>query len=85
MYKDDLRLYLRLLTYLKPHRFRLTVAIVAMLGVSGLTALLAYLVKPVLDDVFFAKSLHMLYLLPPLVVVLYLVKGAHGLHPSITR
>ncbi len=64
----DLRLYLRLLTYLKPHRLRLALAIVAMLAVSGLTALLAYLVKPVLDDVFLAKRLNMLYLLPPLVV-----------------
>ena len=29
----DLRLYLRLLTYLKPHTWRMTAAIVAMLGV----------------------------------------------------
>jgi subfamily B ATP-binding cassette protein MsbA len=73
---QDLRLYLRLLAYLKPHRLRLVVAIIAMLGVSGITALLAYLVKPVLDDVFFAQRLHMLYLLPPLIILLYLVKGA---------
>ncbi|MGA9754562.1 MAG: lipid A export permease/ATP-binding protein MsbA [Desulfobaccales bacterium] len=71
----DLRLYFRLLTYLKPHTWRMTAAIVAMLGVSALTALLAYMVKPVLDDVFFAKRENMLYLLPPLVVVLYLIKG----------
>ncbi len=76
MLKQDLRLYLRLLGYLKPHRLRLALAIVAMLGVSGLTALLAYMVKPVLDDVFFAKRINMLYLLPPLIVLLYLVKGA---------
>ncbi len=75
MYKDDLRLYLRLLTYLKPHKLRMTAAIVAMLGVSVLTALLAYLVKPVLDDVFFGQKVNMLYLLPPLVVFLYAVKG----------
>ncbi len=75
MYKDDLRLYLRLLTYLKPHKLRMTAAIVAMLGVSGLTALLAYLVKPVLDDVFFGQKENMLYLLPPLIVFLYALKG----------
>lgn len=75
MYKDDLRLYLRLLTYLKPYKFRMTAAIVAMLGVSALTALLAYLVKPVLDDVFFGKKVQMLYLLPPLIVLLYAIKG----------
>ncbi len=71
-----MRLYLRLLTYLKPHKLRLTGAIGAMLGVSAITALLAYLVKPVLDDVFFGRKEQMLYLLPPLIVFLYLVKGA---------
>jgi subfamily B ATP-binding cassette protein MsbA len=76
MNKADLRLYGRLLTYLKPHKWRMSASIVAMLGVSAITALLAYLVKPVLDDVFFAKRVSMLYLLPPLVVVLYLIKGA---------
>ena len=56
MTKTDLRLYFRLLTYLKPHKWRMIAAIVAMLGVSALTALLAYLVKPVLDDVFFGQN-----------------------------
>ena len=71
----DLRLYWRLLAYLKPHKWRMTAAVVAMLGVSALTALLAYMVKPVLDDIFFAKQENMLYWLSGLVVVLYLVKG----------
>jgi subfamily B ATP-binding cassette protein MsbA len=72
----DLRLYIRLLKYLKPHKWRMSAAIGAMLGVSAITALLAYMVKPVLDDVFFAKRENMLYLLPPLVVILYLIKGS---------
>ena len=38
----DLRLYFRLLMYLKPHKWRMSAAIAAMLGVSGLTDLLAY-------------------------------------------
>jgi subfamily B ATP-binding cassette protein MsbA len=75
MIKEDLKLYLRLLTYVRHLWARFVVAILAMLGVSGLTALLAYLVKPVLDDVFFGKNLSMLYILPPLVVALYAVKG----------
>jgi len=73
--KRDLQLYFRLLRYLKPMWGRFLVATAAMLTVAGITALLAYLVKPVLDDVFFAKRVEMLYLLPLLVVVLYLVKG----------
>uniref|UniRef100_A0A7C5AMN6 Lipid A export permease/ATP-binding protein MsbA n=1 Tax=Desulfobacca acetoxidans TaxID=60893 RepID=A0A7C5AMN6_9BACT len=74
--KDDLKLYLRLLSYVRGFWLRFLVAVLAMLGVSGITALLAYLVKPVLDDVFFGKNLAMLYILPPLVVLLYAVKGA---------
>jgi ATP-binding cassette, subfamily B, bacterial MsbA len=46
-----------------------------MLGVSGITALIAFLIKPALDDIFFAKRLDMLYILPPLVIVLYFFKG----------
>ncbi len=73
--KQDLKLYFRLLRYLKPMWVRFVLATTAMLTVSGLTALLAYLVKPVLDEVFFAKRVDMLYLLPPLVVILYFIKG----------
>jgi subfamily B ATP-binding cassette protein MsbA len=76
MSREDLRIYLRLLSYLRPHRLRFVLSVVAMVGVSGITALLAYLVKPVLDDVFFGKNMHMLYLLPPLVVLLYVIKGS---------
>lgn len=66
----------RLWRLIRPHWWRLGVAMAAMLGVSGITALLAYLVKPVLDDIFMARRLEMLYILPPLVIVLYLFKGA---------
>jgi subfamily B ATP-binding cassette protein MsbA len=75
MDRTDIRLYFRLLKYLKPHKWRMVAAIVAMLGVSALTALLAYMVKPVLDDIFFGKRENMLYLLSLLVVAVYLVKG----------
>jgi len=78
MWRDDVRLYLRLLGYVRPYWLRFALAIAAMLGVSGLTALLAWLVKPVLDEVFFHRQLHMLYILPPAVVLLYVAKGALG-------
>ncbi len=72
---DDLRLYLRLLSYVKPYWPRFLLAALAMLAVSGLTALLAFLVKPVLDDIFVAKNLDMLYKLPFLIVLIYFVQG----------
>jgi subfamily B ATP-binding cassette protein MsbA len=75
MKKTDLKLYLRLLNYVKLYWPRFLVAAAAMLLVSGITAALAYLVKPFLDDVFFHKNLKMLYLLPFLLVALYAAKG----------
>ncbi len=75
MKRTDLRLYFRLLNYVKLYWSRFLVAALAMLLVSGITALLAYLVKPFLDDVFFKKNLQMLYVLPPLLVALYAAKG----------
>lgn len=74
--KEDLKLYLRLLTYVRKYWLRFLVAVLAMVGVSAITPLLAYLVKPVLDDVFFGKNVTMLYILPPAIVVLYALKGA---------
>ncbi|MFZ2087327.1 MAG: ABC transporter transmembrane domain-containing protein, partial [Desulfobaccales bacterium] len=76
MKKTDIHLYLRLLSYVKLHWPRLLAAVLAMLVVSGITATLAYLVKPFLDDVFFQKNLRMLYVLPVLLVALYATKGA---------
>jgi ATP-binding cassette, subfamily B, bacterial MsbA len=75
MKKTDLNLYVRLLSYVKLYWPRFLVAAAAMVLVSGITAVLAYLVKPFLDDVFFQKNLKMLYVLPPLLVVLYAAKG----------
>jgi ATP-binding cassette, subfamily B, bacterial MsbA len=67
--------YRRLLTYLKPYVARLAIAAVCMVGVAGLTAYIAYLVKPALDDIFFQKDGNMLRLIPLVVCSVYLVKG----------
>ncbi len=69
------QLYLRLFQMIKPYWRRVIVAMLAMLGVSGITALIAFLIKPALDDIFFAKRVDMLYILPPLVIALYFFKG----------
>lgn len=68
-------LYLRLWRLIQPFWRRIIIAMLAMLGVSGITALIAFLIKPALDDIFFAKRVEMLYILPPLVVLLYFLKG----------
>ncbi len=75
MKKTDFQLYLRLLGYVPLYWPRFVVAGAAMLVVSGITAVLAYLVKPFLDDIFFNKNLQMLIMLPWLLVALYAAKG----------
>lgn len=73
--KADLELYFRLLRYVRPFWFRFCLAAAAMVLGSGITALLAYLVKPFLDEIFLAKDLHMLYVLPVLLILLYALQG----------
>lgn len=73
--KGSVKVYGRLLTYLKPYWKTLALAIAAAAGVSGLSALLAWMVKPALDDIFIAKKLDMLAILPLAVLVVSLLKG----------
>ena len=46
-----------------------------MLVEAGGTSTAAYLVKPVLDDIFINKNAHMLKLIPPAIVGLYFLRG----------
>ena len=70
-----MQVYKRLLHLVKPYLSRLFLAMFCMLVVAGATAATAYLVKPVLDKIFFEKNLRMLKLLPPLILLLYAIKG----------
>ncbi len=65
----------RLFSYIRPHMARLIIAMVCMIIVAFATAFSAYLVKPVLDDIFLNKDAVKLMILPFVVVALYLVKG----------
>lgn len=67
--------YRRILEFVRPYWFRLVSAMLCMLVFGALTAATAYLVKPVLDDIFFKKNLVMLKLLPIGILILYTLKG----------
>lgn len=69
------QLYFRLLQQVKPFWWRLLIAMLAMLGVSGITALIAFLIKPAMDDIFFGKRLDMVIWLSGGVIILYFLKG----------
>jgi ATP-binding cassette, subfamily B, bacterial MsbA len=70
-----MNLYRRLLEFVKPYWKHLAGAMVCMLFVSAATAGSAFLVKPVLDDVFFKKDLAMLKLIPLAIIGIFLLKG----------
>ena len=65
----------RLIQLIKPYWGRLLAAMFCMLVVAGITSLMAFMVKPVLDDIFFQKKVSTLSLLPPFIILLYIVKG----------
>ncbi len=46
-----------------------------MLVVAASTAFSAYLVKPVLDDIFFNKNIKMLKIIPAVVILIYFLRG----------
>jgi subfamily B ATP-binding cassette protein MsbA len=65
----------RLKELLKPHRNRLIVAIVCMVGVSATMGLLAYLIKPGMDDIFVKKDLRMLKVVPAAFLAVSMIKA----------
>ena len=70
-----MRVYWRILSYAKPHRVQLGLAVLFSIGVSLLTAASAYMVKPILDDIFEAKNAEMLRLLPAVIIAIFVCKG----------
>ncbi len=73
--KKDLSVLKRLLPYILPYKKRLTIAVISMAVVSALTGALAYIVKPLINNIFITKSYTELILIPLLVVLIFLVKN----------
>jgi len=61
-----MHIYRRLLKFVKPYWFKLVLAVICMIGVSLLFSLTIYLVRPVLDGVFFTKGGSSPVPIPPL-------------------
>lgn len=68
-------LLLQYLPYYKNYVRKFVYAVIGMILVAIGTSGTAYVIKPVLDDIFINKDLQMLYILPWLVVALYFAKG----------
>ncbi|MCU0598463.1 MAG: ABC transporter ATP-binding protein/permease [Desulfobacterales bacterium] len=65
----------KLLEYIKGSWVEFFLAILCMVVVAATTSAVAYLVKPVLDDVFLNKNVTMLKLLPLLVMFIFVLRG----------
>ena len=70
-----MKIYLRLLKYVKPYWARLVIAIIFAIFVSLLTGTLAWLVEPVLDNVFDKKDFRMLLIFTPAIFLATFLKG----------
>ena len=68
-------LVVRIFGLIKPYRVRLGIAMAAMLMVAALSAGQAYMVKPLLDEIFFKQDQFLLNLLPVALLALFLTKG----------
>jgi len=65
----------RILALIKENRFRLFGAMVCMLVIAAATSATAFLVKPVLDDIFFNKDTLVLKIIPVAVILIYFLRG----------
>lgn len=68
-------IYLRIVSYAAPYKWIIALSMLASLGVAGSDALIAYLVKPFVDDLIIAGDLALAQLVPFLVVGIAAFKG----------
>ncbi len=65
----------RLYEVLSPYRSKLFIAMFGMIFVAGFNAAQAYMVKPLLDEIFINKDKFLLNILPLALLAIFLVKG----------
>lgn len=67
--------YLRILGYIKPYWRRAVLSVICMIVLGAVTAVPAFLVKYLIDDLFISKDVWMLTFLPVVIVATYAIKG----------
>ncbi|RLC10287.1 MAG: ABC transporter permease, partial [Deltaproteobacteria bacterium] len=64
-----------LISLVRDNWVRLFWAMGCMLVIAACTSATAFLVKPILDDIFFKKDIAMLRIIPLAVILIYLIRG----------
>jgi len=59
-----------------PYKGRLSIAVSCMIVLGACTAAMAWMLKPVLDEALSGKNGQLIYIIPALIIVLYVIKGA---------
>ncbi len=72
---SSLQLYRRLLGYALPYKWKFVIAVIGMVVLSATSATFAALMKPLIDKGFVGKDLDTIRLIPPFIVLLFLVRG----------
>ena len=65
----------RILQYVKPYKSWLIISMVCMVIVASMAGAQAYMIKPLLDEIFFKQDRTMLTLVPLAILGIFLVKG----------
>lgn len=74
---DTMPLLRRLVgVYVRPYFGRLSLAIICMAATAAMTAANAWLMQPMLDDVFLKRDAEMLMLVPLAIIIVTLIKGS---------
>ena len=73
---DEIKLFFRrFFPYFKDYKLQFALSIIGMIAAAGGTALSAYIIKPVLDEIFIDKNEQLLYILPFALVFIYAFKS----------
>ncbi len=73
--KKSTNIYLRIVSYAVPYKWIIALSMIASLGVAGSDAVIAYLVKPFIDDLIIAGDRTLAQLVPFFVVGIAVFKG----------
>lgn len=72
---SDVRLYRRLLAYAWPYKGVFLIAVAGMIILSATSAGFSALMQPLIDRGFVERDAHMIRLIPPLIVAIFLVRA----------
>ena len=82
--KNTIRLLKRLFTnYVRKHHSKLIISIFCMIVVAGATALNAWMMQPVLDEIFINKNKTLIVLIPIAVITIAIFKGLASYTQSV--